>query len=69
MISTDPKSIYKRLQDAADQVAISVSDLSDIDAIDETLDQLVNEALPLIISQIGHIGGLREKIRREKHGE
>ena len=66
-ICLDPKSIYKEMQKCADGIAISPCDLKNLESVDETLDFLMGEILPALHMQIGHIHGLREKLRVEKY--
>lgn len=67
MISTDPKSIVKIMQDAADAIAINPSDLESTESIDEVYAYLCGEILPSIVEQLGFMQGLREKLRVKEY--
>ena len=67
MITHDPKYIVRRMQECADGIAISASDLEDVDSIDEFYDNLMREIMPVLLDQIGSIQGLREKLRHVQY--
>jgi len=62
----DPKSIYQKMQQCADGIAINECDLKSTNNIDEVFDFITDEILPEIIKQLSYIQGLREKLRVEE---
>ena len=57
------------MQDCADKIAISESDMCSIDAIDDVWQDIIDEVLPEIVTQLGYMQVLRERLRLEKFGK
>jgi hypothetical protein len=67
--TSEPKYIYRRLHECADGIAISESDLENVNNIDEFYENLMTEVMPVLLDQIGNLKTLREKLRHAEYGE